>query len=114
MTINEDIREINERNDLSIKEKLERLDQLKRRYALAIEHEKESLKSDYEYCRECGEYYLKKSWDDLATDETRMVCSNPLTGGYLDDYEYEAVKYKVWYRICPRGHRIEKDSIKIW
>ena len=37
---------------------------------------------------------------------TRTKCKNPLTGGYLDDYEYEQVTEEEIYYECPKGHKI--------
>ena len=37
---------------------------------------------------------------------TRTKCKNPLTCGYLDDYEYEQVTEEETYYECPKGHKM--------
>ncbi|MBQ8792347.1 MAG: hypothetical protein IJZ62_01880 [Clostridia bacterium] len=36
----------------------------------------------------------------------KTVCTNPLTGGYLDPYEYEEQEVTEFCNVCPEGHEI--------
>lgn len=106
MTFQINIEEIFNDNNLTISEKLNKLDDLKKVYEELIKQSKETLIKDYRYCPKCKDYYKKTAWENGVRLVTRQRCKNPLTSGYLDDYEYEQVTEKETYYECPKGHKI--------
>ena len=106
---NEQIMQIIEKPNLTIKEKLEELDSLLISSKFEIENAKRFIVKDYIYCDKCNDYYKEKAWDKKKKTITTLECTNPLTGGYLDPYEYEKVTKEVLYYECPKGHQIVDD-----
>ena len=88
---------------LSIQGKLDKLDALRGQ----IESQKKDLTQDYTYCPYCGEYYKNRAWTSGSRTVRKSICINSLTGGYLDDYEYEYRDVLEFYKECPVGHRIQ-------
>lgn len=64
------------------------------------------IKSKSILCPDCAKWYYKGAFSVNSRTITRTVCSNPLTGGYLDPYEYEDAKYLQVYYECPLGHEV--------
>ena len=108
MNITLEIDNILNNNSLSITDKLNKLDNLMIIFKHKIEETKNNLKRDYRYCNKCNEYYKLKAWDMGIHTVTYQKCTNPLTGGYLDDYEYEQVTEDETYFECPKGHRVKR------
>lgn len=109
-------KEITNNEKLSAKEKLEALEilsqKLKKENDSYLKTERENILNNYTRCPMCEEYYTKSSYKyDVAT-EIVTRCTNQLTGGYLDDYEYEHVKECFKYATCPKGHRFQ--VMRIW
>lgn len=105
MTFQINIEEIFNDDNLTISEKLNRLDNLKKVYEELIEQSKKTLIKDYRYCPKCKEYYKRTAWENGVRSVTRQRCKNPLMG-YLDKYEYEEVIEQELYAECPKGHKI--------
>ena len=105
MTFQINIEEIFNDDNLTISEKLNKLDDLKKVYEELIEQSKKTLIKDYHYCPKCKEYYKKTAWENGMRSVTRQRCKNPLMG-YLDKYEYEEVTEQEFYAECPKGHKI--------
>lgn len=108
MNTQSDIDNILNNNNLSVLDKLNKLDNLAIMYKRKIEDTKNDLKRDYRYCSKCNDYYKLKFWDMGVASVTYQKCINPLTGGYLDDYKYEQVTEEETYFECPKGHRIKR------
>jgi hypothetical protein len=89
-----------------VSEKQKALDRLLEKYKTEIEKAKKDLVIDYLYCPNCKDYYKKSAWETGKRAVKRVECTNPLTGGYLDDYEYEEVTETQYYYECPKGHKI--------
>ena len=106
MTFQINIEEIFNDDNLTISEKLNKLNNLKKVYEELIEQTKETLIKDYHYCPKCKDYYKRTAWEEGVRSVTRQRCKNLLTGGYLDDYEYEQVTEEETYYECPKGHKI--------
>ena len=105
MTFQINIEEIFNDDNLTISEKLNKLDDLKKVYEELIKQSKETLIKDYRYCPKCKEYYKKIAWENGVRSVTRQRCKNPLMG-YLEKYEYEEVIEQEFYVECPKGHKI--------
>lgn len=105
MTFQMNIEEIFNDDNLTISEKLNKLDDLKKVYEELIKHSKKTLIKDYRYCPKCKDYYKKSAWEKGVRSVTRQRCKNPLMG-YLEKYEYEEVVEQECYAECPKGHKI--------
>ena len=106
MTFQMNIEEIVNNDNLSVSEKLAKLSDLGCRYEQKIKQVKKEITTNYRYCSKCKDYYKRTAWESGVRLVTRQRCKNPLTGGYLDDYEYEQVTEEETYYECPKGHRI--------
>lgn len=71
---------------------------------------KNQVIKDSKYCPICGKYYFKRECHIDSHQVIKTVCANPLTGGYLDPYEYEEESVKEYRWICPEGHPITEWS----
>ena len=67
---------------------------------------KNQVIKDSRYRPACGKYYFKKECNIGSRKTKKMVCLNPLTGGYLDPYEYEEQEITEFCNICPEGHEM--------
>lgn len=99
-----EIEEILNKDNLSINEKIEDLKMAKSVVNKDFDDAIDELKKSARYCRNCREYYLLESWKFSSREITTSRCTNPLTGGYLDPYEYETVKVLQQCYLCPKGH----------
>ena len=109
MTFQINIEEIFNDDNLTISEKLNKLDDLKKVYEELIEQSKETLIKDYHYCPKCKDYYKRTAWEDGVRSVTRQYCKNPLIG-CLGKYEYEEVIEQEFYTECSKGHKIVDNS----
>ena len=66
----------------------------------------DDLDKDCRYCTTCGKHYFKKECHIDSRKVKKTVCANPLTGGYLDPYEYEEQEVTEFCNICPEGHEM--------
>lgn len=103
-----DVEEILAEN-ISAKEKLEKLDDYLNKVNTFVAHEKVNIKKEYTYCPKCKDYYKNEYFKKFEREEIRSVRTNPWTGGYLDPYEYEDTKMYIKYEECPKGHLNEID-----
>lgn len=108
------IDKIIENPTLSVKEKIDKLEELKVEFNQIISSEKEKLLKDYEYCPYCNTYYKKKGWDfiDIEKEESYFVdnsyedhCSLSTIASY---WSTRQVPYIV--KICPVGHKREERA----
>lgn len=60
------------------------------------------------WCSGCGRWYYKKDCDTKFFEEEKTTCINPLSGGYLEPYEYEKEIHIETATVCPKGHEIGK------
>ena len=106
MSFQMNIEEIINNDSFTVSEKLAKLSDLGEKYRQKIEQVKKEITTDYRYCHKCKDYYKKNAWEMGVRSVTKTQCKNPLTGGYLDDYEYEQVTEEETYYECPKGHKI--------
>lgn len=106
MTFQMNIEHIIEDDSITVSEKLQKLDVLLSKYKEKIEQTKKDLIKDFRYCHKCKDYYKRSAWEISIRAVTRLRCKNPLTGGYLDDYEYEDIMEEETCYECPKGHKI--------
>ena len=101
---------------LSAKEKLETLEtlfeEIQKENKSYLKSAKENILNNYLQCPICEDYYDKSSYKYDVSTEIVKRCTNQLTGGYLDDYEYENAEECFKYAICPKGHRFK--VMRIW
>ena len=64
---------------------------------------------DFIYCPTCGCEFCRTKCKREVYKKIQSVCTNPLTGGYLDDYEYEERKQVYMRTICPNNHILENS-----
>ena len=83
----------------------ERIDILNAAIERATEMKNDIIKNS-RYCGVCKKYYFKKICHIDSRKVIKEVCTNPLTGGYLDPYEYEKREVTEFCNICPEGHEI--------
>lgn len=83
----------------------ERIDILNAAIERATEMKNQVIK-DSRHCPTCGKYYFKKECHIDSRKVRKTVCTNPLTGGYLDPYEYEEQEVTEFCNICPEGHEM--------
>ena len=113
--LKDEYQKIKDNKDLSIKEKLEAYEKLRDK----IENKNEEYYDlfstitveGYKYCDKCKDYYRENTFEHDLDEELESECTNPLTGGYLDAYEYRDVYRKYEYAICPKGHYIKGRCI---
>lgn len=67
---------------------------------------KDQVIKNSKYCPTCGKYYFKRECHVVFRKIRKTVCTNPLTGGYLDPYEYEEQEVTEFCNICPEGHEM--------
>lgn len=67
---------------------------------------KSQIIKDCRHCPTCGKYYFKRKCHINSRRVKKTICTNPLTGGYLDPYEYEEKKITEFCNICPEGHEM--------
>lgn len=99
-----EIEEILQKDHLSIKEKIQDLRAAQRAASKDFDIAIEELKKTVRRCQSCDDYYLLEAWKFSTREATVSRCTNPLTGGYLDRYEYETVKVLQQCYTCPKGH----------
>lgn len=99
--MNKFIRDIIEKT-CSDKLKKKELDKL----SAEIEMAKGILSGKFQYCPECDDYYLTKSYlSDTETKNARIcIYNDPINSGG-DDYADGYVD--ITYSVCPKGHRHE-------
>lgn len=108
---------IMKRNELSAEEKLAALGRKRAELIEEIENEYEhyctEIKSKYEECPYCKDWYLKKSFEDEVIKEEQKGILVYSDCGYGDDDRYADIECLVTYRICPKGHKIKKNAERI-
>lgn len=92
-----------EGSDLTAQEQYDILEDAR----LGIERMKTELSNDCYYCPTCRMRYFKKACHSNTRKVKKTVCLNPLTGGYLDPYEYEEREVLEWCNVCPEGHELD-------
>jgi hypothetical protein len=107
------IDEILNREDLDIKDKIYKLKDLNVEVQCSINTAIDELKKTARYCSHCEDYYLHRAWTFTSKETETWECTNSLTGGYLDDYEYEKKKVLRQMYACPKGHTIVVGEIPI-
>ena len=96
---------VNERA-LPVDQKLKALDD-----AIAnIKSVKAHMLEDVIYCTTCNKYYDKEKRRLQTQTIEKTICINPLTGGYLDPYEYEKKSVREYRWTCPEGHPLTEWS----
>lgn len=97
-------------NNLSVKEKLEKIEEnfnnIKSENKTAYIESKSTLLSEYKECPLCKDYYKKEFFNTSIGKELVQVCTNPFDG-YLDKYEYKMEEVLFEYGICPKGHKFK-------
>ena len=83
----------------------ERIDILNAAIERATEMKNDVIKNS-RYCEVCKKYYFKKTCHIDSRKVIKEVCTNPLTGGYLDPYEYEKREVTEFCNICPEEHEM--------
>ena len=83
----------------------ERIDILNAAIERATKMKNQVIKNS-RYCEVCKKYYFKKICHIDSRKIIEEVCTNPLTGGYLDLYEYEKREVTEFCNICPEGHEM--------
>ena len=72
------------------------------------------LEGKYEYCAECQDYYLTKSFLTRLISKPGKICiyEDPINDG---GKEYVDGMIDTTYRICPKGHKkvIKREERKI-
>ena len=58
------------------------------------------------YCEVCKKHYFKTNCHINSRRVVKEICVNPLTGGYLDPYEYEEQEVTEYCWVCPEGHEM--------
>lgn len=66
------------------------------------------VQAEGNWCSYCQRWYYKKDCPTKFFEEEKTTCLNPLTGGYLDPYEYEKEIHIETATVCPKGHEIGK------
>lgn len=99
-----DIQKAFTEGNLSAQEQWELLEQVTE----GLRHVKSQLMEDCRYCRGCEKHYFKNELKLISREGIKTVCTNPLTGGYLDPYEYEEQKVREFCYMCPEGHEVTK------
>lgn len=68
---------------------------------------KNQVIKDSKYCEICKKHYFKSKCSIDSRKVKKSVCINPLTGGYLDPYEYEEQEVTEYCWKCPEKHEIK-------
>ena len=97
-----DVKKAFEGSTLSADEQYNFLDELEKN----IIKMKKDLDKDCVYCEQCQKRFFKKDCPVLSHKVEKIVCLNPLEGGYLEPYEYDLKEVEEFYRMCPEGHKI--------
>lgn len=97
-----DVKKAFEGTQLSAQEQLDLLKQV----SDGISHMKSELLEKCRYCKTCEKHYFKTELNIDTRKTKKIVCINPLTGGYLDPYEYEEQEVTEFCYKCPEGHEI--------
>lgn len=115
MTIGERYTEIAVDGNLSVKEKIEKFEELyetlKKENIECLKSFREKVQEGYKWCPKCKDYYREQTFIYDTKEVLEEECTNRLTGGYLDPYEYRPVCHTYRYAICPKGHWIQGDCI---
>ena len=109
--IDNDIIEIVDNDNLSVKQKIKQFDDYLKYCEEMIEAAKEVVKKHYIYCPKCKDYYKINAWETGTKDITYTECTNPFSG-YLENYKYETRTRTVQYYECPKGHKILEEEIQ--
>ena len=103
--LREEIREILDKDEYNIDDKINGLKTLRDESCEMINKEINKLKDASKWCPHCGKSYVNKCWEKIEVKEKRRVCiSWPLVAE--DDREYALKDCLVRYRICPTGHKL--------
>lgn len=97
-----DVKKAFEGSNLSAQERYEMLEAVME----GVQHMRSDLLKECKFCEKCKKYYFKKELHIDSRKVTKTVCTNPLSGGYLDPYEYEEREVTEFCNICPEGHEI--------
>ena len=62
--------------------------------------------SDFIYCPKCRQEIAPKKLIKKIKEEESERCTNPLTGGYLDKYEYAFYIDKYFILKCPNDDTV--------
>lgn len=107
--------QIYEDEDLTIKEKIDLCVKLrKEKYdnaEVACDVTLKAIKKGYKHCPKCDDWYRENTFEHTTKELLEEYCTNQLTGGYLEDYEYEDIYRTYAYDICPKGHWIQGKCI---
>lgn len=98
--MNEVIKEIIKRKNVSVEEKEKALKELLHDIDLASK----ILSGELTYCLDCDDFYYSKSFfhEDATVKEDVCVYSDPINSGG-DEYEKQTFHYD--YLVCPKGHK---------
>ena len=100
--------------NLSVKEKVDRLEKLKENTLILFKTTREEILKGYSYCPYCDTYYKDKAWDSIETSKTEKVfvnnsyedhCSLTSIASYWEDKEVPYLQ-----KICPVGHTLEEEK----
>lgn len=80
-------------DELSVAEKIKKLDELKEEYILTIELVKKELTSDFRFCHICSQYYKKKFWEEKYRPVIKFKNGTSIKNE------------KERYLECPAGHK---------
>lgn len=100
--MNDTIKKIITRSDLSNERKLKQLDSLLE----DIHTAKDILSGKLTYCKYCDDYYLARSFHE---EQETIPCEICVYKDYINSggNEYVDGYADVIYRICPKGHKYE-------
>lgn len=108
MTIEEQYTDIAVDDNLSVKEKIEKFEELyeiiKKENAECLDTFRTKIQEGYKWCPKCKDYYRENTFELAKKEVLEEECTNQLTGGYLDPYEYRPIYNTYLYYICPKGH----------
>ena len=85
-TLNINIDFILNDKDLTVLEKITKLDSLLNLYKNTIEQIKKDTLKDYMYCGKCGDYYKKRAWEHTVLEDGKTQYECPAGHIIIDDY----------------------------
>ena len=97
-----DVKKAFEGSTLSAQERRDLLKEVLRGVSKMID----DLDKDCVYCEQCQKRFFKRDCPVLSRKVEKMICLNPLEGGYLEPYDYDFKEVEEFYRMCPEGHEI--------
>jgi hypothetical protein len=99
--------QILKQNNLSVKEKYDRIEKLQNEFNKYCGEAKRKLIAHYTYCPYCKTYYKNKAWEEEYFIDTQLIYEE---NNYSISLSKKIIEVPYIRKTCPVGHIIEVED----